>query len=683
MDYFVEGLRQNPELAIFLTLALGFLVGRVRIGTFTLGNVVGTLLAGVLVGQLAIEVHPLVKVVFFDLFLFATGYKVGPQFFRGLRSNALPQVALTVVLCVTSLVTTVVAAKVMGYDCGTAAGLMAGAFTESTVIGTAGDTINRLAISDAEKQRLLNNIPVAYAVSYLVGTGFVVWFLSNLAPRLLGVDLKAESRALEQSMSAGPKSEAGTQSGYRQWDIRAFRLGPVHSGQKVGHLEAAFAPDRVFVQRIRRGDALVEAGPGEVLRENDVVAVAARRHVMLGAVTSIGVEVEDRTLLDFPVITADVVVTNKAAAEQRLPALAERYGRGVALLKLVRGGEEIPFTPETIVNRGDLLRVAGTKADVERAGAALGYLERPSNETDVVFVGLGILLGGFVGLLAVNVGGLPLSLTASGGALIMGLVFGWLRSVRPTFGRIPEPALYVFDTIGLAVFIGVVGLSAGPSFVSGLRSTGPSLLLVGFLVATAAPRQRSPVRPLRAEDEPGHPARGVRRGGHGDGRAPLDPGRGGQPAARARLHGPVRDWEHPADRVGPRHRDAHQVDAHPGAGRTSGPQEARSCCGPSVAHSQRTHPARALAAPPASGRARRPRWPRPPPRRRRPRPPPPCHKSWSSPQGEPSRARPRATCRRATRRGRSASSSCSPRCPRPRSSRACGASRSRTSAPRT
>jgi putative transport protein len=135
------------------------------------------------------------------------------------------------------------------------------------------------------------------------------------------------------------------------------------------------------------------------------------------------------------------------------------------------------------VNRGDLLQVVGAQADVERAGKALGYLERPSSETDVVFVGLGILVGGLVGALTLRLGDVPLSLTASGGALLMGLVFGWLRSVRPTFGRIPEPALWVFDTVGLAVFIGVVGLGAGPTFVAGLRSTGPSLLVVGFVVA--------------------------------------------------------------------------------------------------------------------------------------------------------------------------------------------------------
>ena len=181
--------------------------------------------------------------------------------------------------------------------------------------------------------------------------------------------------------------------------------------------------------------------------------------------------------------TLDLVVTRKEVAERTLAEIAEEHGRGIVLQKLVRGGEEIPFAPGTVVDRGDLLRVAGAEADVERVGKAIGYVERPSSETDVVFVGLGILLGGLFGALTLNVGDLPLSLTASGGALIMGLVFGWLRSVRPTFGRIPEPALWVFDTIGLAVFIGCVGISAGPSFVSGLKSTGPGLLVVAFFVA--------------------------------------------------------------------------------------------------------------------------------------------------------------------------------------------------------
>jgi len=485
MGYLANVLRSYPELAIFLTLALGFLIGRIRVGSFKLGNVVGTLLAGVLIGQIGITVHPIVKVVFFDLFLFATGYKVGPQFFRGLRKNALSQLGLTVVLCVTSLVTTVVAARIFGYDCGTAAGLMAGAFTESTVIGTAGDAISRLPLSDAEKARLINNIPVAYAVSYLVGTGFVVYLLSSLAPRILRVDLKAESRKLAAQLSGGDGSpEPGMQSAYREWDLRTFRLtdGP-SVGRAVSALEKSFTPERVFVERIRRGDSLLEATPDAVLQAGDVIALAGRRRVLLGSAL-IGSEVEDRELLDFPLAALDVILTNRRFADRPLEEVAEECGRGVVLLKLVRAGEEIPFGPSTVLDQGDLLRLAGAAPDVERAGQALGYVERPSSETDVVFVGLGILLGGLVGMLTLTVGTLPLTLTASGGALIMGLVFGWLRAKRPTFGRIPEAALWVFDTIGLAVFIGVVGLGAGPGFVEGLRAAGPSLLLVGFVVAS-------------------------------------------------------------------------------------------------------------------------------------------------------------------------------------------------------
>ena len=483
MTYVTEALRHNPELAIFLTLAVGFVFGRLRIGSFRLGNVVGTLLAGVLIGQLNIEVSPIVKIVFFDLFLFATGYKVGPQFIRGLGRSALPQVAMTVVLCVTSLAVTVAAAKVFHYDCGTAAGLMAGAFTESTVIGTAGDTINRLDLPAAEKARLLNNIPVAYAVSYLVGTGFVVWFLSSLAPRLLKVDLKAESRKLEQELSGETEARPTKDSAYREWDLRAYRLDDAAwAGRSVADLEKSFAPERVFVERIRRGAEILDGSPDIVLRRGDAVAIAARRRVLTGGIP-VGVEIEDRTLLDFPLVALDVVVTNRSVVDRSLVELAELYGRGVALLQLVRGGEEIPWVPSTKVNRGDILRLSGATRDVERTGAEIGYIERPSHETDVVFVGVGIVVGGLVGFLSVNVGGLPLSLTASGGALVMGLVFGWLRSVRPTFGRIPEPALWVFDTVGLAVFIGVVGLTAGPSFVSGLKQTGPSLLLVGLVVA--------------------------------------------------------------------------------------------------------------------------------------------------------------------------------------------------------
>ena len=489
MDYLVNALRQNPELAVFLALAVGFGIGQVKIAGFSLGTVVGTLFAGVLIGQLDIKISPLVKTVFFDLFLFTTGYKVGPQFFRGLKRDALSQMALTLVLCTTCLIIAYVAAKIFGYDIGTAAGLLAGAFTESTVIGTAGDAINRLAITAEAKTVLQNNIPVAYAVTYLVGTTAVVWFLPKVGPKLMGVNLKDEARKMQAQVSGRPEAQPGIISPSRSFDVRAYRVTNEQLVNKtIAALEAMPQEGRVFIQRIRREGAIIEPEPGTAIRHGDVIAVMARAEVLVERSSVIGPEVDDKQLLDFPLQVLDVVLTNRCLIGQPLAELVKsepwrRQFRGVFLRKLTRAGEEIPVTASTQLDRGDVLSLVGAKRDVDRAVSVIGYADWPSSATDMIFVGTGIFIGGLIGLLSVTIAGLPITLTASGGALIMGLVFGWLRSVFPAFGRIPEAAMWVFDTVGLSVFIGVVGLTAGPSFISGLQKSGTSLVFVGLVAA--------------------------------------------------------------------------------------------------------------------------------------------------------------------------------------------------------
>jgi putative transport protein len=485
VSWLTDGLRHNPELAIFLTLAIGFFIGRFKFGGFSLGTVVGTLLAGVLVGQLGIQVPAVVKTVFFDLFLFTTGYKVGPQFFRGLKKDALSQVLLTVVLCVTCLLTAFAASKLLGYDPGTAAGLLAGAFSESTVIGTAGEAINRLAISSDEKARLVNNIPIAYAVTYLLGTAGLVWFLPVMGPKLMGINLKAEGQKAKSQTPGTAGDEPGVTSAGRRFDVRAYRVTNVDFiNRTIAQLEALPKTFRFFVLRIRRGGELIDAQPGTVIRPDDVIAVAARQEKLLEHGDKIGPEAVDRELLDIPIETLDVVVTNRALAGRTLGELGnQEFARSVFLRKVTRSGEEMPVTTDLRIDRGDVVTLIGSKPEVDRAGKQLGYPDWPTNATDMVFVGTGIVLGGFVGLLSVTVAGVPLTLTASGGALIMGLVFGWLRATYPFFGRMPEPAIWIFDTVGLCLFIGVVGLSAGPGFITGLQKTGISLAVMGLVCA--------------------------------------------------------------------------------------------------------------------------------------------------------------------------------------------------------
>ena len=485
MDYYVQALRHNPELAIFLTLAIGFLIGRFKFGSFSLGIVVGTLLAGVLIGQLDIKVPAIVKSIFFDLFLFTTGYKVGPQFFRGLKGDALPQVALTVVLCVACLLTSFGFSKLLGYDVGTAAGLLAGAFSESTVIGTAGEAIQRLEIPEAAKTTLLNNIPVAYAVTYLVGTASLVWFIPTIGPKLMRINLREEGARQQAEIAGDAELGLGTVSGTRYFDIRAYRVtNPALFNKTVAELEALPQNARVFIVRIRRQGELIEPTPTSMIHPNDVVALMTRQEVHVERGTTVGPEVDDKALLDLPIEVLDVVVTQRSVVGKTLPELARlQFARGVFLRRLMRAGQEMPIGGDTRIDRGDVLRLIGTKPEVEKAAKGLGYADRQTTETDMVFVASGIVLGGFVGLLSVTVGTIPLTLTASGGALVMGLVFGWLRSAYPFFGRIPEPAIWIFDTLGLCLFIGVVGLSAGPSFLAGLQKTGLSLVIVGLISA--------------------------------------------------------------------------------------------------------------------------------------------------------------------------------------------------------
>jgi len=486
MDYLTQGLREHQELAVFLTLAIGFFIGRLKIRTFSLGTAVGTLLAGVAIGQLNIQVPAVVKYVFFDLFLFTTGYKVGPQFFRALKKDALPQLAITLVLCVTCLLAAFTAAKLLGYDVGTAAGMLAGAFTESTVIGTASDAIGRLAtISDAEKTRLVNNIPVAYAVTYLIGTAFIVWFLPNVGPKLMRVNLKEEARKLRAKIAASDAGEPETPSAYQALAVRAYQVtNPNLINRSVAELEARPKQARVFISRIRRDGRIIEPNPDTVVRESDVIAVLTRSELLTARGAEIGAEVDDKELLDFPIEFLDVVITNKSLVGKTIVELAGMdFARGVFLKKLTRVGEPMPFSPATRIERGDVMTLIGATRDVERAAKNLGYADRQTVMTDMIFVGLGIVLGGLVGLLTITIGGLPLTLTASGGALIMGLIFGWLRAVHPTFGRIPGSAMWIFDTVGLTVFMACVGLAAGPSFFSGLQKSGISLVFVGLVIA--------------------------------------------------------------------------------------------------------------------------------------------------------------------------------------------------------
>jgi len=488
MDWLFATLKQYPEVAIFLSLAFGYYFGKFTFKGIGLGSVTSTLIAGVVIGQIGITINQPLKAFAFLMFLFAVGYGVGPQFVRGIAKDGLPQAFFSVVQCVFCLITAVVVANVAGYDLGYAAGLYSGSQTISAAMGLSTDAINRLGLPAEQAKALIDSMPIAYAVTYMFGTMGSAIVIALLGPALLRIDLPAACKDYEEKQG-GTKDLGGAGSAWHRWEVRAFRVRP--DGRAVGlrAIEAeALVPDaRVFILRIRRNGKIEDATADTVVREGDVIAVAGLREVLVQVIGANATEVEDRELLAVPVEGVDVLVTNKEVDGKTLAELAQRpAARGVFLRKITRGATatDIPILPSTKINRGDLFTLVGRTQDVAAATKMLGVADRPTDVTDMAFVGVAIVVGALIGALVFNVAGVPLTLSTAGGALVAGIIGGWLRSVRPYFGRIPTPTVWFMNSVGLNIFIAIVGISAGPGFVGGLKTQGIGLFLWGALATT-------------------------------------------------------------------------------------------------------------------------------------------------------------------------------------------------------
>ena len=491
LSWFAETLRHYPEIAIFMALGLGYYFGKFTFRGLGLGSVTATLLAGVLIGQIGITIAQPLKATVFLMFLFAVGYGVGPQFVRGIAKDGVPQAVFSAVQCVFCLFIPVVIVKAAGYDLGYAAGLYSGSQTISAAMGLSTDAINRLGMAAGDSKRLLDSMPVAYAVTYLFGTVGSAIVIGLLGPALLRIDLPAACKDYEEKQGGGSKELGGSGSAWHRWEMRAFRVrrGGKVDGLRVIEAEALVPEARIFVQRVRRKGTIEEATADMVLRETDVVAVAGRRDVLVNVIGQGAEEVEDPELLNVPVEGVDVYVSNDEVDGKTLAELAQRPGaRGVFMRKITRGAvaTSIPILPNTEIQRGDIVTLVGRTQDTKAAATMLGVADRPTDVADVAFIGGAITIGALLGALVWKVGGVPITLSTAGGALFAGLVFGWLRSVHPKFGRIPSPTVWFMNSVGLNIFIAIVGISAGPGFVNGLRTQGIGLFLWGAL-ATALP----------------------------------------------------------------------------------------------------------------------------------------------------------------------------------------------------
>jgi putative transport protein len=490
VDWLFATLKQYPEIAIFLALGIGYYVGSFTYKGLGLGSVTATLIAAVIIGQIGITITGPLKPFAFLMFLFAIGYGVGPQFVRGIAQDGVPQAIFAAVQCVFCLAVPVIIAKVAGYDLGAAVGLYAGSQTISASMGLGIDAINQLGLPADQTKPMLDIMPVAYAVTYIFGTMGSALVIALIGPAMLGIDLEAACKRYAEK-HGGTKQVGGAGTAWHQFDLRAFRIrddGPA-IGKTAEQAEALVPNHRVFVSRIRRDGELMDATADTVIQAGDVVAVSGRREVLVNVIGSAAEEVDDRELLAVPAEGVDVYVTSKAVDGKTLAQLTQMpAARGVFVRKITRGAiaTDIPVLAATRLNRGDIVTLAGRTQDIAVATKMLGVLDRPTDTADVAFIGAAVTIGALLGALVYKVGGVPITLSTAGGALFSGLFFGWLRSVRPTFGRIPSPTVWFMNSVGLNIFIAIVGIASGPAFVAGLQKLGLALFLWG-VVATSVP----------------------------------------------------------------------------------------------------------------------------------------------------------------------------------------------------
>lgn len=504
LHWLLDTMLKYPSVPIFLTIGLGFYLGKFRYKTFALGTVTSVLLVGVAIGYLInryagtpVTIGAPLKSLFFLIFLFAIGYKCGPQFVAAIRGQGVKQVIFAVVVCALCLLVTWGCAKIMHYNAALSTGLFAGAQTISAVIGVGTDTINSLPDVDAAtKKAWIDLIPVGYAVTYVFGTIGSAYILGSLGPAMLGglKKVRQMTKDYEQTLNHSTLSDdPAFIDGNRPISFRAYKItaSRFNTPQTVAETEEYLHNEgrRLFVERIRRASdgQIVSPTPSMTVAAGDEIVLSGRHEFIIGDESWLGPEVDDSALLTFNVEKTRVMVTKKSAGLTVDALRAKSFMYGVVIGSISRqGGIEIPVLAQTKLMQGDMLTIAGLPQEVSAAVGQIGIEEKPTNITDLVFVSIAIVIGCIVGALTLDVHNIPISLSTSGGALIAGLFFGWLRTKRPSVGIIPEASLWLMQNLGLNMFIAVIGIQCGPTFFSGLQQVGWSFFLVG-IVATSVP----------------------------------------------------------------------------------------------------------------------------------------------------------------------------------------------------
>jgi aspartate-alanine antiporter len=474
----------QPLLALFLTISLGYLAGKIKIGNFVLGGIAGTLLVGVIIGQMNVSIDGGIKTIFFALFIYAVGFQGGPQFVHALNRRSLNQLASSFVMCVTGLLCVLIAAWVFGLDRGMAAGLAAGGLTQSAIIGTAGDAIGKLNLAPALIKTMQTNVAVGYAVCYIFGSLGPIIMVTWFFPLIMKWNVRQEAIALAKTMSGGhAELEAGQFNAVNDIDTRVYEIASASRaiGKTASAVDAELSD--AAVEAVFRNGAVLDFSDKTIFQANDNVTVSGTVAVMTRASDYFGREVVAPNGKFLVQEHRDLVLTNKALGGRTVADIHDHTGvearHGVFLTGVKRMGHDLPVLAQLELRTGDELAFTGTPADLNRIQPKIGYKIPAGVATDFVFFGLGMIVGFLIGMVEFKIWGVPVSIGSGGGCLLSGLFFGWLRSTHPRFAALPTGASTFLRDFGLAVFVGTVGIAAGPPALQAIQHYGLTLFFLG------------------------------------------------------------------------------------------------------------------------------------------------------------------------------------------------------------
>ena len=475
-------LNGNYILLLFVVLALGLCLGKVRLGSVQLGNSIGVLVVSLLLGQQHFSINTEALNLGFMLFIFCVGVEAGPNFFSIFFRDGKNYFMLALVMVGTAMLLALGLGRLFGWDIGLTAGMLAGSMTSTPVLVGAGDTLRNTMGGNKMLGPELDNLSLGYALTYLIGLVSLI-FGARYLPKLQHQDLptSAQQIARERGLDTDSKRKVYLPV------IRAYRVGQElvawADGKNLREL-GIYRQTGCYIERIRRNGILATPDGDAVLQVGDEISLVGYpdAHSRLDPSFRNGKEVFDRDLLDMRIVTEEVVVKNNHAVGKRLSQL-NLTDQGCFLNRVIRSQIEMPIDDSIVLNKGDVLQVSGDARRVKSVADRIGFISVHSQVTDLLAFCAFFIVGLMIGLITFQFKNFTFGIGNAAGLLFAGILLGFLRANHPTFGYIPQGALNMVKEFGLMVFMAGVGLSAGAGINNGLGAVGGQMLAAGLIVS--------------------------------------------------------------------------------------------------------------------------------------------------------------------------------------------------------